>query len=76
MNLLKDKVAQLEQDCAEAEKKIEEQEVEIIELKTANRAQENFRRSDSALGSTDGEGSGKNSWKVEKTRKLHDIVYI
>ncbi|OCL08105.1 hypothetical protein AOQ84DRAFT_293844 [Glonium stellatum] len=69
LQLLKEKVAQLEQEKAESEKKIEEQEVQIIELRAANEAQEKLRRSDSALGSTDGEGSGeKNNWRVEKTK--------
>jgi hypothetical protein len=68
LQLLKEKVAQLEQEKAESEKKIEEQEIQIIELRAANEAQEKLRRSDSALGSTDGEGSGeKNNWRVEKT---------
>jgi hypothetical protein len=58
----------LEQEKAESEKKIEEQEVQIIELRATNEAQEKLRRSDSALGSTDGEGSGeRNNWRVEKT---------
>ncbi|OCK84625.1 hypothetical protein K432DRAFT_288476 [Lepidopterella palustris CBS 459.81] len=68
LQLLKDKVAQLEQDKAESEKKMEEQEIEIIELRAANEAREKLRRPDSGLGSTDGEGGEKTSWKVEKTR--------
>ncbi|KAJ4295370.1 hypothetical protein N0V90_007382 [Kalmusia sp. IMI 367209] len=68
LQLLRDKVAQLEHERAEREQKIEDQELEIIELKATAQAQEKFRRSDSGLGSTDGEGSGKASWKVEKTR--------
>ncbi|KAL5451371.1 hypothetical protein PMIN06_006261 [Paraphaeosphaeria minitans] len=68
LQLLQDKVAQMEHERAEQEKKIEDQELEIIELKASAQAQAQFRRSDSALGSTDGEGSGKASWKVEKTR--------
>ncbi|KAF2193531.1 hypothetical protein K469DRAFT_728736 [Zopfia rhizophila CBS 207.26] len=69
LQLLKEKVAQLEHERAEAEKKIEEQDIEIIELRAENEAQQKLRRSDSALGSTDGEGSGgKGSWKFERTR--------
>ena len=68
LQLLQDKVAQMEHERAEAEKKIEEQELEIIELRIATQAQDKLRRSDSALGSTDGESAGKGSWKVEKTR--------
>ncbi|KAF2116148.1 hypothetical protein BDV96DRAFT_43688 [Lophiotrema nucula] len=73
LQLLKEKVAQLEQERAEADKKIEEQEIEIIELRTANQAQDKLRRSDSALGSTDGEGSGRGSWKVEKTPSVQTL---
>jgi len=74
LQLLQDKVALLENECAEAEKKIEEQELEIIELKTAAQIREGIRRSDSGLGSTDGEGSGKSSWKVEKTREFAGML--
>jgi hypothetical protein len=70
LQLLQDKVAQMERERAEVEKKMEEQEFEIIELKATTETQERLRRSDSALGSTDGEGSGKGTWRVEKTRKL------
>ena len=70
LQLLQNKVAQMEHERAEAEKKMEEQELEIIELKATTQAQERLRRSDSALGSTDGEGSGKGSWRVERTRRL------
>ncbi|KAF1956989.1 hypothetical protein CC80DRAFT_471374 [Byssothecium circinans] len=68
LQLLQDKVAEMERERAKAEKKIEEQELELIELRATTQAQERLRRSDSGLGSTDGEGSGKSSWKVEKTR--------
>ena len=69
LQLLQDRVAQLEHERAEAEKRIEEQEVEIVELRASNEAQERFQRPDSGLGSTDGEGSARGSWKVEKMRK-------
>lgn len=68
LQLLQDKVAQMEHERAEQDKKIEDQELEIVELKASAQNHAQFRRSDSALGSTDGEGSGKASWKVEKTR--------
>lgn len=68
LQLLQDKVAQMEHERAEAEKKIEEQELEIIEMRVTNQTQDRLRRSDSGLGSTDGESAGKGSWKVEKTR--------
>jgi hypothetical protein len=70
LQLLQIKVSEMEHERAEAEKKMEEQELEIIELKAMTQAQERLRRSDSGLGSTDGESSAKGSWKVEKTRKM------
>lgn len=70
LQLLKEKVAELEQEKAESEKQIEEQQSEIIGLKAELAAQKETRRSDSALGSTDGEGNGqKTTWKVEKSSK-------
>ncbi|KAF2020881.1 hypothetical protein BU24DRAFT_340010, partial [Aaosphaeria arxii CBS 175.79] len=65
LQLLQERVAQLEHERAEAEKKIEDQEIEIIELRASAQARGGR---DSALGSTDGEGSGKSNWKVDKTR--------
>jgi hypothetical protein len=65
LGLLQDKVAQMEHEHAEAERQMEEQELELIELRATTQAQEKLRRSGSALDSD----SGKNSWKVEKTRK-------
>ncbi|KAH7384480.1 hypothetical protein BKA66DRAFT_511693 [Pyrenochaeta sp. MPI-SDFR-AT-0127] len=64
LHQLQDKVAQMEQERAEQDKKIEQQELELIELKATTQAQEKLRRSDSAQDSD----SGKSSWKVEKTR--------
>jgi len=66
LQLLQDKVEQMEHERAEAEKKIEEQDLELIELRATTQAQEKLRRSDSAQDSD----SAKGSWKVEKTRKL------
>jgi hypothetical protein len=74
LHLLQDKVSQMEHERAEADKKMEEQELEIIELKAMTQAQERMRRSDSGLGSTDGESSAKGSWKVEKTRKMLEMI--
>lgn len=62
---LQEKLADMEHERAEAERKIEEQELELIELRATTQAQEKLRRSDSAQDSD----AGKNSWKVEKTRK-------
>ncbi|KAH7082991.1 hypothetical protein BKA63DRAFT_141067 [Paraphoma chrysanthemicola] len=64
LQLLQDKVAQIEHERAEAERRIEEQDLELIELRATTQAQEKLRRSDSAQDSD----SGKGSWKVEKTR--------
>jgi hypothetical protein len=69
LQLLQEKVSQLEQERAEAEKKIEEQEVEIIELKSAQNARMTSRGSDARYDSNDRDASGKNTWKIEKTRK-------
>lgn len=66
LQLLQDKVANLEKERAEAESKIEEQELELIELRATAQAQEKLRRSDSAQDSD----TGKSGWKVEKTRKF------
>jgi hypothetical protein len=64
---LQDKMEQMEHERSEAERRIEEQELELIELRATTQAQEKLRRSDSAQDSD----SGKGSWKVEKTRKYH-----
>jgi hypothetical protein len=71
LQLLQDKVAQMEHERAEAEKRIEEQDLELIELRATAQAQEKLRRSDSAQDSD----SGKGSWKVEKTRKYWTIYH-
>jgi hypothetical protein len=65
LQLLQDKVAQMEHERAEQAMKIEEQDLQLIELKAAAQAQDKARRSDSALDSD----SGKSHWKVEKTRR-------
>ncbi|KAI8935347.1 hypothetical protein NX059_007932 [Plenodomus lindquistii] len=62
---LQEKVAQMESERAEHEKRIEEQELELIELKAMSQAQDKLRRSDSAQ---DSDSAGKSGWKVEKTR--------
>jgi hypothetical protein len=71
LQLLQDKVAQMEHERAEAEKRIEEQDLELIELRATAQAQEKLRRSDSAQDSD----SGKGSWKVEKTRKYWTLYH-
>ncbi|KAL5114057.1 hypothetical protein ACEQ8H_008071 [Pleosporales sp. CAS-2024a] len=64
LQLLQDKVADMERERAEADKRIEEQDLELIELRATTQAQEKLRRNDSGQDSD----SGKGSWKVEKTR--------
>jgi hypothetical protein len=56
----------MEREREEKDKKMDEQELELIELRATTQAQEKLRRSDSAQDSDAGEKSG---WKVEKTRK-------
>ena len=68
LQLLQDKVAQMEHERAEQDKKIEEQDLELIELRATAQAHEKLRRSDSAQ---DSDATAKSGWKVEKTRKLY-----
>lgn len=60
LQLLQERVAQLETERAEAVKKVEEQELEIIELKAGNRRSGN--------GSGADNDAGKSALKVEKMR--------
>jgi hypothetical protein len=66
LQILQEKVADMERERAEAERRIEEQDLELIELRATKQAQDKMRRSDSAQDSD----SAKSSWKVEKTRKF------
>lgn len=60
LQLLKDKIAQLEQEKAEADKRLEEQESELIELRVQLDTQSRLRRSDSGFGSDDeGKAAGE-----------------
>jgi hypothetical protein len=59
LELLKDKIAHLEHDKAQSDRKIEDYENEVIDLRAQLDAQASPRRGDSALGSTDSEGGGK-----------------
>ncbi|KAF2626221.1 hypothetical protein BU25DRAFT_395678 [Macroventuria anomochaeta] len=61
---LQDKVAQIEAERSEQDRRIEEQDLELIELRASAQAYEKSRRSDSANDSD----AGKGHWKVEKTR--------
>ncbi|KAL1794447.1 hypothetical protein ACET3X_007868 [Alternaria dauci] len=62
---LQEKIAEMEREREEKDKKIDEQELELIELRATTQAQEKLRRSDSAQ---DSDAGGKSGWKVEKTR--------
>ena len=64
---LQEKIADMEREREDKDKKIDEQELELIELRATTQAQEKLRRSDSAQ---DSDAGGKSGWKVEKTRKL------
>ncbi|CAI6325107.1 unnamed protein product [Periconia digitata] len=68
LQLLQDKVAEMEHERAETDLKMEERAQEIDRLRAMVEAQEARRQTDSALGSTDGESSGRSSWKIEKSR--------
>jgi hypothetical protein len=62
---LQDKVAQIEAERSEQDRRIEEQDLELIELRANAQAHERSKRSDSANDSD----AGKGHWKVEKTRE-------
>ncbi|CAN9237839.1 unnamed protein product [Alternaria sp. RS040] len=61
---LQEKIADMEREREDKDKKIDEQELELIELRATTQAQEKLRRSDSAQ---DSDAGGKSGWKVEKT---------
>jgi hypothetical protein len=73
LELLKDRLSIVEQEKEEAHLRIEEYEMHVADLQAQLDAQANMRRSDSALGSSDGEGAGagKNRWKIEKARMCY-----
>lgn len=76
LQLMKDKFEQLTVEKEEADRRIEEFEDEAVKLRAQLTARRNYRRSDSALGSTDGEdGSAKTKWQIEKTRKKLQLDY-
>ncbi|QDS72417.1 hypothetical protein FKW77_009070 [Venturia effusa] len=69
LQLMKDKFEQLTVEKEEADRRLEEYEDEAVRLRAQITARQNSRRSDSALGSTDGEdGSAKTKWQIEKTQ--------
>ncbi|GAB7349420.1 hypothetical protein MBLNU459_g8535t1 [Dothideomycetes sp. NU459] len=74
LQLLKEKVAQLETEKSEATKRLEEYENEVIELKSKVQMEQKLRRPDSALGS-DEEMNARDKWRVERS-KLQSTVKI
>ena len=69
LQLLKEKMADMEREKEETDLKIDEYEQEILRLRDELETQERLRRTDSGLGPSDGEagGNGKVDWKIEKT---------
>ncbi|MCJ1393956.1 hypothetical protein MMC18_006833 [Xylographa bjoerkii] len=74
LRLLQDKVADLENAKAEAEATVQELQDKNQVLERERQETKRFRRSDSALGTTDGSdgaedlGRGQRKWIIEKTR--------
>ena len=75
LKLLQDKVADLENARAEAQATISELHEKNLTLEREKQEGKRFRRSDSALGTTDGSdgaeesGRGPRKWIIEKTRE-------
>jgi hypothetical protein len=71
LQVLKEKLSDLEQEKEEADMKIEDYEQEIAQLREQLDAQDRLRRTDSGLGPSDGENGsdGKVGWKAEKISK-------
>jgi hypothetical protein len=81
LKLLQDKVADLESQKAEAEKKFEDLQVENRTLKAEGRVRETHRRTDSALGmadsgSDDAEGGARNGNKLTATNSSKSPSYL
>jgi hypothetical protein len=71
LQVLKDRLAQVEEEKAKADRRIEEYEFQVSDLQAQLDAHASLRRSDSALGSSDGDvpANQKSKWKIEKARK-------
>ena len=67
LQLLKDKVAQLETEKSEAIKRLEEYENEVIDLRSQIHVAQRSRRPDSGLGSE--EEGGNEKWRTERSSK-------
>lgn len=68
LQLLQDKVVTLEAEKTKAEDKLEEYEMELLQMKSKLEEQARSRHSDSALG-TDIEEGKRRDWQGQKTRK-------
>ena len=79
LKLLQDKVADLENAKAEAEATMHEVHEKNLVLEREKQESKRFRRSDSALGTTDGSdgaeepGRGPRKWIIEKTREHNKL---
>jgi centrosomal CEP57-like protein len=73
LEMLSDKIAKLEVEQSEQHQQILEYEEEILSLRTELESSKRARRSDSALGSSDEEGSSRTKLQIENTR-LHATV--
>ena len=70
LQLLQEKVAELEIEKDQKDQKLGEWENEIIELRAQAQTQREIRRNDSGLGTTDDEGRGPSNWRVNRASKL------
>lgn len=68
LQLLKEKVSQLEMEKSEATKRLEEYENEVIGLKSQVQMEQKLRRPDSALGS-DEDMNARDKWRIERSSK-------
>jgi len=77
LQLLKDKLAEMEREKENADAKIEDYEGEILRLRDDLEAQDRLRRADSGLGPSDGEdgSNDKADWKIEKISKNGLPIY-
>ena len=76
LQLLQEKVTQLELEKDEKDQKIGQYENEIIELRAQAEAQKEIRRSDSGLGTTDDEARGPSNWKIDRASKLYRHAHL
>lgn len=74
LQILQDKVVQLEQEKSAADKRVEDFEVEIIQLRSQLDREEQLRRPDSALGSES--ESEKEKWRMERTRLQASVMAL